>query len=219
MPININASFSNNRNNGFSTAKTPSTIFQVGDFVVYTGLGGIIPYSASEALLGVITGTFQIGETVTQATSGATGIVIALGTDFSANGIVVDTITGAFDTTHTVTGGTSDATMTPSSVVANNKILGLSNQQITAASSDWLDTDDLDVSTPVNIMDILDIPVSVGTPVLSMVGQYVNVDPANPGAVDVTTVGATGQILVTRIITSEAAPAGMIKGIIAQTVA
>jgi len=212
----INASFSNNRNNGLPTAKTPSTVFQSGYFVVYTGLGGVIPYSASETLFMTITGTFQLGETVTQATSGATGVVIALDSDFAGapSGITVNAITGTFDTSHVVTGGTSGATGTPSTILANNLILGLSNSVVTSASKDWLLTDDINVSTPVAVLDYLDIPVSNGTATAGLVGSYVMVDPANPGQVDVTTASTTGQILVTRVTS-----ANTIKGVIAQAVA
>lgn len=215
MAIKFNASFANNRNNGLATAKTPSTAYDAGDFLVYTGIGGVIPYSASVTLFGTQTGTFVVGESVSQATSGATGIVLAA----ASTGIVVGTVTGTFDATHVVTGGTSSATMTPSSVLSDTKILGLSNSQITSASANYADSSDINVSTPVNIMDFLDIPVSVGTPTALMVGRYVNVDPANPGAVDVTTIGSTGQILITRVLSSAAAPAGMIKGVIANAVA
>lgn len=217
--MNINASFSNNRNNGFSTAKAPQVVFESGYFVVYDGLGNVIPYSASETLYGTPSAAFTLGETVTQATSGATGVVVSQNLTGASKGITVNTITGTFVITDVVTGGTSASTIAPSSLLLNTEILGLSNDSINAASADWTDSDDLNVSTPVNIMDALDIPVSVGTPDISMVGSYVNVDPANPGAVDVTTVGTTGQILVTRITNSDAAPLGFIKGIIAKKVA
>lgn len=213
---NLNASFTNNRNNGMATAKTPLVNFVSGDFLVYTGLGGVIPYAASVTLFMTITGTFQVGETVTQATSGATGIVIDAGTNFSPIiGITVGSVTGTFDTSHVVTGGTSGATGTPTTVLSNDKILGLSNSFVNAGSTDWTTTDDVNVSTPVAVLDFLSIPVSNGTPVLAMVGQYVNVDPANPGQVDVSTVSAvSGQILVTRILSST-----MILGVIANAVA
>lgn len=216
MSTQINASFSNNRNNGLGTAKAPSTVFDSGYFVVYNGLGGVMPYAASSTLFGAQTGTFVLGETVTQATSSATGVIVAI----TAAGIVVKTVTGTFDTTHVVTGGTSSATMTPTAVVANSKILGLSNSVVSASSSNFTNTSDVSVSTPVNIMDELDIPVSIGTPTTAMVGQYCSVDPLNPGAVDVTSLSAvSGQILITRVTNSAAAPAGFIKGIIASTVA
>lgn len=212
----LNASFNNNRNNGMATAKTPLVNFESGDFLVYTGLGGVIPYAASETLFMTITGTFQVGETVTQATSGATGIVVDNGTNFGTiGGITIKTITGTFDTSHVVTGGTSSATGTPTSILANTKILGLSNSFVNSASANWATTGDVNVSTPVAVLDFLDIPVSAGTPSLNMVGKYVNVDPANPGQVDVGTVSAvSGQILVTRIVSPT-----MIKGVIANAVA
>lgn len=59
---------------------------------------------------GTVTGTLVVGETITQATSGATAKVAVL----NANGSIdVNTVTGTFDNTHLVTGGTSSATFTP----------------------------------------------------------------------------------------------------------
>jgi hypothetical protein len=201
---NINASYANNRNNGIVAAKAPSVVFAPGYFVTYDGLGTVLPYSASETLFFTPTGTFVLGETVSQATSAATGVV--------ANGITVKSITGTFDTSHVVTGGTSSATGTPSSILVNSKILGLSNDSVTSASSNFAASSDLNISTPVNILDVLDIPVSAGTATAALVGTYVNVDPANPGQVDVSAAGT--QILVTRVIS-----ATVIKGIIALKVA
>ena len=215
---NINASFLNGENHGLSTPVTPSVQFQAGYFVVPTGLGGVIPYSATETLFMTVTGTFVLGETVTQATSGATGIVVDPGTNFGSPtvGITIGTVTGTFDTTHLVTGGTSAATGTPTSVLVNNKILGLSNSIVTTASYNYAVPGQLiNVSTPVNIEDFLLIPVSNGTAVASMAGSYVNVDPANPGQVDVTTLSrTTGQIYITKVVS-----ATQIKGAIANKVA
>lgn len=54
------------------------------------------------------TGTFTTGETVTQATSGATGTVI--GADYVHSLLQIQIASGSFDLTHTITGGTSGAT-------------------------------------------------------------------------------------------------------------
>jgi hypothetical protein len=59
-----------------------------------------------------VAGVFTVGETVTQATSGATGIV----SKWMNNNLVLSTMTGVFDITHTVTGGTSGATAIPAEV-------------------------------------------------------------------------------------------------------
>lgn len=143
MATSINASFVNNRNNGFTSAKKASTAFEVGYFLTYDGSGYVKP----------------------------------------------------------VTNGSG-----------TEKILGLSNTQITSASANYATTDDISISTPVNILDELYIPVETGTATASLVGTYVNVDSTNPGAVDVS--GAGTQILVTRVLSAD-----MIKGVIALTVA
>lgn len=140
----VNASFVNNRNNGFSLAKKASTAFEVGYFLTFDGSGHVKPVANS--------------------------------------------------------GGYTD------------KIVGLSNEQITSASKNYATTDDISISTPVNLLDELLIPVSAGTATSALVGTYVDVDPSNPGAVDVSTAGT--QILITRVIDS-----ATIRGVIALTVA
>ena len=67
--------------------------------------------SGTELDFAAITGTFQIGETVTQATSGASGKVIYY--DFANLKIYVNTVTGTFNTANLVTGATSGAHGTP----------------------------------------------------------------------------------------------------------
>jgi hypothetical protein len=64
--------------------------------------------------VGTVVGAFTVGETVTQATSGATGIVFAWKADRTILSLV--SVVGTFDATHTVTGGTSGATAIPSIV-------------------------------------------------------------------------------------------------------
>ena len=62
--------------------------------------------------MNTVAGKFTVGETVTQATSAATGIV----SKWSRNVLVLSTMTGTFDITHTVTGGSSGATGIPNEV-------------------------------------------------------------------------------------------------------
>lgn len=64
---------------------------------------------------GTVTGTLAVGETITQATSSATGVIVAKGTGY----IDINTVTGTFDATHLVTGGTSGATFTPTMTALN----------------------------------------------------------------------------------------------------
>ena len=60
-----------------------------------------------------ITGTFVVGETITDGTSGATATVVSV----SAHSLTINTIAvGAFGATHTITGGTSGATATIASL-------------------------------------------------------------------------------------------------------
>lgn len=178
--------------------RAPSVIINVGDFLVPTGLGTYIPYGATTTLSGTSTGTFVLGETVTQATSAATGIVVVVGT----TGIAVKSVTGTFDTTHVVTGGTSTATLTPTLVTTDNKIFGVSDEAVASTDSNFATANQyIGISTPVKILDFLKIPVSSGTATQAMEGTYVNVDPANPGSVIVGTVGT--QIYIYKFIDSK----------------
>ena len=61
-------------------------------------------------LLSSVSGTYELGETVTGGTSGATGVIDSI--DSTNNYLYVDTVSGTFSATETITGGTSAATGT-----------------------------------------------------------------------------------------------------------
>lgn len=77
------------------------------------------------------------------------------------------------------------------------KIIGLSNEQITAASANYADATDINFSVATN-NDVFLIPVTTGTATQTLVGELVDLDSAGSG-VDVTA-STNDQILVTRII-------------------
>ena len=91
-----------------------SSLMAIGDLVTRTGVTYSGKLSATAISHGAIAGTFQVGETVTQATSSATGVVV-----YSEPTILYmrDT-TGTFNNTAIITGGTSGATATASSTAA-----------------------------------------------------------------------------------------------------
>lgn len=66
------------------------------------------------------TGTFEANEVITQATSGATGIVTGVFPTFVT---YLATNTTAFNTSNVVTGSTSGATTTPTAVTGMNQLL------------------------------------------------------------------------------------------------
>lgn len=192
------AQFNNNRNNGDLQNKAPSVPYNIGDFIVPDGIGHFIPYAkATTVTTGAFTGTFVLGETVTQATSGATGVVEAISTT-APSALVLKSVTGTFDATHVLTGGTSGATATASAVSIIKNIMGISNRQVQSTDSDYAMVNGFSISTPVKIQDYLNIPVSSGTATAAMEGTYVDVDPANPGSVIVGVVGT--QIFITKFI-------------------
>jgi hypothetical protein len=92
---------------------TLPTFIADGDAILFTNPGNRLTFSA-------ITGTFVANETITQATSGATGVVTGVFPTY-----INYTATGstAFDTTHVVTGATSGATTTPTAVTGMNQLL------------------------------------------------------------------------------------------------
>ena len=95
---------------GYLSTETPVTA---------TVYGGMLTYNVN-----TLTGSFTQGEAITQATSGATGVVTSVQTGY----LYYKLTSGTFNTTNVVTGGTSGATMTPSAVGGQaNYILVLSS--------------------------------------------------------------------------------------------
>lgn len=75
-----------------------------------------------------LSGSFQVGETITQATSGATGTVTSVQTGY----IYYKSVSGTFNGTNVITGGTSNATATVTAATGqSNYLLVLSS--LTAA--------------------------------------------------------------------------------------
>jgi hypothetical protein len=102
---------------GYDSTETPITAN------VY---GGMLTFNQVTS-----TGTFQQGETITQATSGATGVVTSVQSGY----LYYKSTSGTFNTTNLVTGGTSSATMTPSAVGGqSNYILVLSSLSTTPST-------------------------------------------------------------------------------------
>lgn len=196
------ASFKNDENNGLQMTKQASTLFEVGQFIVSNGLGQVYPYAAQTLVqFPTSSGTFTVGETVTGGTSGTTATVVSV--DGSNTYLYVDDIVAiapftGFVVGETITGSSSAATAVVSVSTELNKIIGISNQQITTASADYADTDFINLSTPANVMDYVDVPVSIGSATQSLVGTYVDVDPATSGTADVSTPGS--QLFVTRVV-------------------
>ena len=109
-------------NNSYGTYGAVSTGYLASETpVTGTVYGGMITYATA-------TGTFQQGETITQAVSNAQGIVTSVQTGY----IYYKSTSGTFNTTNLVTGGTSGATTTPTAVGGqNNYVLVLSSLSAT----------------------------------------------------------------------------------------
>ena len=97
---------------------TLPTFIQDGDAILFTNPGNKLTFSSS-------TGTFQAGETISQPTSLATGLV----TNVLPTNIEYIATANVFNTSNVVTGGTSSATTTPTAVTGMNQLLvnGITN--------------------------------------------------------------------------------------------
>jgi len=81
-----------------------------------------------------------------------------------------------------------------------DQILGICNEEILSTDSDYATERQINISESL-YNDLFEIPVSIGVATNALEGNYVDVDPANPGSVDVTT-SIAQQILVVRVINS-----------------
>lgn len=86
----------------------------IGNLVTRTGVTYSGKLRSPSITHGAITGTFQIGESVSQATSLATGVVVYS----EAGELFLRNITGTFNNSAVITGGTSGATTTANAVVS-----------------------------------------------------------------------------------------------------
>lgn len=116
-----------------------------GTIVLFTEPGNRFTFSSS-------TGEFQAGETFTQATSGATGLI----TNVFPTAVEYTVTSGVVNTTNVVTGATSGATTTPTSVTGMNQLLtaGINNTNafyISVLSANTFSLyKDVGLGTPVN---------------------------------------------------------------------
>lgn len=204
--------FINNRQNGDAVIKAVSTPFPViGAAIVPDGLGAYIPYNGKNLITyNTLTGTFQVGETVTGSTSTATGTVVSLAT----GALVITSLTGTFATGETITGGTSAATAHVAVYMVRNRIAGINDEIVQTSDASYAVAGvKIGIQTSVRGMDKLVLPVSSGTATAALVGTYVLIDPANPDSIIATSVSQSiGQIFVTDFI-----DASTVQGILALT--
>lgn len=194
--------FINNRQNGDQVVKAASTPFPViGAGIVADGLGAYIPYNGNNLLIiGTVSGgPFQVAETVTGGTSGATGVVVAV----NAGSLVISAGNGkAFTAAETITGGTSSATAPVTLFIARNRIYGINDQIVASGDSNYATVGAvIGVQTSVKIMDKIDIIASTGAFTQANVGLWINLDPANPDKALVTP-QSSGMIYVTDFVSA-----------------
>lgn len=194
--------FINNRQNGDSVVKAVSTIFSViGMGIVPDGLGAFIPYNGNNLItIGTVSGgPFQVGETVTGGTSGATATVASV----NSGSLVVTPVNGKlFTAAETITGGTSGATAPVTLYVQRNRVYGI-NDTVVPTTDQFYATAGamIGVQTSVKVMDKVQIFATSGSFTQANVGLWVNLDPANPDKALVTP-QSSGMILVTDFISA-----------------
>mgnify|MGYP001584747364 CR=1 FL=1 len=86
---------------------------------LYMSADNIGYYSLVKKIQGVITGTFNVGETCTQAVSLATGVVVDYYNGSSTDDLFINVINGTFNATSNVTGDISGASCTSTAAVSN----------------------------------------------------------------------------------------------------
>lgn len=97
----------------FEKQAGPDGVYEESSYLRFIDCVAVAGNSGTMLTFPSTTGTGYVkGETVTQATSGATGVVNSF--DQDPNFLYLKSVTGTFDTTHVVTGGTSGVTGTPS---------------------------------------------------------------------------------------------------------
>ena len=100
------------------------------------------PYNTGYLTGSYVSGTFQDGETITQAVSGATALVV--GNQSSGARLYFTSVTGTFNNVNVCTGGTSGATFTSTSTLTtltnptNDEKNSGSSLVVVAALSDWI---------------------------------------------------------------------------------
>jgi len=129
-------------------------------------------FQGGNKIVGTIAGTFQIGELVTQATSGATGRLASV----SGTYILVTRVAGVFAATYTCTGGTSGATCSAVSAPTDNygDLVYASGDTTTEARIETITglTMDVDADDPDGSMaDTPKLAVAIGTSIRDVVGR------------------------------------------------
>jgi hypothetical protein len=123
LPLVISVARSNGQAVNLSSGITYTTVSNIEvwnpNFTNQNGACILVGSSGDGALSFASTsGNFTNGETVTQATSGASATLLYY--DVTNKLMYLSSVTGAFDTTHVVTGGTSGKTGTPTGVSGSN---------------------------------------------------------------------------------------------------
>lgn len=82
-----------------------------------------------------------------------------------------------------------------------DQLLGVCNDSVTSTDADYATVRQINISEA-TYNDLFEIPVSIGVATTALEGNYVDIDPANPGSVDVST-SVAQQILVVRVLSSD----------------
>lgn len=149
-----------------------------GDVIQITGVeNATLTFTESAS-----TGTFQVGQTITQATSGANAVITAVNYNGSSSTLTVNTVEGTFDTTHLVSGPILGQTltpipaptMTPTAVVGMTELLTAGVSGSNAFFVDVLTSTTFALYTNVGLTTEVDS--SAFTTAVANTGQYTTID-------------------------------------------
>jgi uncharacterized membrane protein len=149
-----------------------------GDVIQITGVeNATLTFTQSAS-----TGTFQVGQTITQATSGANAVITGVNYNGSSSTLTVNTVEGTFDTTHLVSGPALGLpltpipapTMTPTAVVGMTELLTAGAGGSNAFFVDVLTSTTFALYTNVGLTTEVDS--SAFTTAVANTGQYTTID-------------------------------------------
>lgn len=149
-----------------------------GDVVQITGVeNATLTFTQSAS-----TGTFQVGQTITQATSGATAVITGVNYNGSSSTLSVNTVDGTFDTTHLVSGPILGQTLTPipAPTMTPTAVVGMT--ELLTAGVSGSNTFFVDILTPTtfalyrNVGLTTEVDSSAFTTAVANTGQYTTID-------------------------------------------
>jgi len=148
--------------------------------------GDVVQITISDATLtftqSASTGTFQVGQTITQATSGAKAVITGVNYNGSSSTLSVNTVSGTFNTTNLVSGPILGQTLTPipAPTMTPTAVVGMT--ELLTAGVSGSNTYFVDILTPTTFALYRNVGLSTAvdssafTTAVANTGQYTTTD-------------------------------------------